>query len=396
MATVTRRLLLGVLLLLGVWPPIRAEPPRPIRIAVDAEFGVKDSTSAQAILAGVRIAAAEINGAGGVLGRPLEVVERDNRSVPARSRANLRELAADPGVVAVFCGKYSPVVVETLPDIHALELPLLDPWAAADSITDNDYRPSYVFRLSLRDSWAVGTMLAEVRRRGLGRVGILLPHTEWGRSTLRAAETLSEGDEGLTIVERRWYNWGDASLLEHYRALQQADAQVVILVANEREGSIFAKEVAELPAAERLPIQSHWGVTGGRLFQLAGESLAKLDFSVVQTYSFIGAQAPAARRVAMAAAALFGVADERGVPAPVGVAHAYDLTHILARAITLAGSADRRAVRDALEQVRDYPGLIRFYPQPFSPERHDALTPADVFLARFAADGALEPIPAGP
>lgn len=71
------------------------------------------------------------------------------------------------------------------------------------------------------------------------------------------------------------------------------------------------------------------------------------------------------------------------------LAHAYDLTHILARAIDRAGSTDRAAVRAALEQVRNYDGLIKHYPQPFTPTRHEALSPQEVFMARYASDGSI-------
>jgi len=75
----------------------------------------------------------------------------------------------------------------------------------------------------------------------------------------------------------------------------------------------------------------------------------------------------------------------------VGVAHAYDLTHILARAIDLAGSTDRRAVRDALERVGSYHGLVKDYAPPFTPARHEALGQEQLLMARYRADGVLVP-----
>ena len=58
-----------------------------------------------------------------------------------------------------------------------------------------------------------------------------------------------------------------------------------------------------------------------------------------------------------------------------------------------AGSTDRELVRDALEKVRDYRGLVRHYERPFTAERHDALGPGEVLMARFRADGRIQPIP---
>ena len=77
---------------------------------------------------------------------------------------------------------------------------------------------------------------------------------------------------------------------------------------------------------------------------------------------------------------------------PVGVAHAYDLTHLLAMAIRKAGSTDRRRIRDALEQLGPYDGLLQRYPVPFTPARHDALSARNVFFARYTAADHLIPI----
>ncbi len=376
------------LFLIIVVTAARADSP-PVLIGIDAEFGVVGSTSAQAIRLGAQIAVDEINAAGGVLGgRPLALVDKDDRSVPARFIKNLQDFAADPAVVAVLCGKYSPVVVEAIPEIHQLKLPLLDPWAAADPITAHDFRPNYIFRLSLRDTWAMQVMIRHAERRDVRKIGLLVPNTEWGRSNLKAAETLDQTDPRFAIVDTQWFNWGDASLSEQYQILKKAGADGVIFVSNEREGIVFVKEIAALPQEQRLPIFAAWGITGGNFFAGAGSALRDVDLAVVQTYSFIGADNPVAERV-IQAARRHGIDGPRRIQSPVGVAHAYDLIHILARAIQIAGSTDRSAIRDALERVTDYAGLVKTYPQPFTPDRHDALSLQEVFMARYAEDGAI-------
>jgi branched-chain amino acid transport system substrate-binding protein len=159
---------------------VRAQPARPVLLAIDAEFGHLTSTSAQAIQRGAQIAVDEINAAGGVLGRPLALELRDNRGVPTRATQNFRDLAAHPDVVAVMTGKFSPAVLESVPLAHELRLPLLAAWSAADSITEAAQRPNWVFRLSLRDEWAIAAMVEHaVRRSRAQRLAILLPRTAW-------------------------------------------------------------------------------------------------------------------------------------------------------------------------------------------------------------------------
>lgn len=365
----------------------------PVYIGLDAEFGHKTSTSGQAIQQGIRIAMDEINGAGGVLGgRKLELVTRDNRSITAIGVDNLRELARMPDLVAVFGGKFSPIYVESLPVAHELGILLMDPWGSADAITDHSYRPNYAFRLSLKDAWAGPAFVKFAQQQYQARrLGVMLPNTAWGRSNQAAIEKAAAA-AGTTLVGQRWYNWGDASLIGSYAELQAAGAQAIVLVANETEGSLLVREMAKLPPAKRLPIISHWGITGGNFVSMSGDALRQVDFSVIQTYSFVGQNTPAARRVVSAMQRLYGVKSADAIQSPVGVAHAYDLTHLLARAINKAGSTDRSKIRDAMEQLGTYDGLVKRYVQPFAAGRHDALSAGNVFFARYTADDKLIPI----
>lgn len=124
-----------------------AAEKEPVLVGFDGAYGLKSSTSAQAIELGIRAAIHEINEDGGVLdGRPLELITRDNRSVPSRGLANLKSFAAMKDLVAVFGGRFSPVFLQQVKSAHELKVPLLDVWAAAEGITDHQFFPSYTFR----------------------------------------------------------------------------------------------------------------------------------------------------------------------------------------------------------------------------------------------------------
>lgn len=387
-------LALWLVLLSGWGRMASAQPPAsPIRIAVDAEFSVADSTSAQAIRMGILTAIDEINSAGGLLGgRPLELLERDNRSVPARGKDNFQELAALPDLLAVYCGKYSPVCAEQAPLADQARVLLLDPWAAANDIVPKVPAGSYVFRLSLRDSWAIPEMLRHLNQRGVRRVGVLLPMSAWGRSNEATLAGLQPSATVPKVVATEWYAWGVESLRDAYLRLLAAGAEGLLLVANEREGSILVREMAALSASERVPVASHWGITGGAFTRLVGESLRQVDLAVVQTFSLQGRTDAKAKAVTARALKLFNLKSADDIPSQVGFGHAYDLTHLLAQAIRLAGSADRAAVRDAMERLPAYDGLVARLPRPFSPQSHEALSPAQVFMGRFTPTGSVAPI----
>jgi branched-chain amino acid transport system substrate-binding protein len=390
-----RRALAASVLVLGMTAGMgHAAAPQPVLLGIDGEFGLDNSTSAQAVELGMRAAIAEINAAGGVLhGRPLALVVKDHRSIPARGIRNIQEFAAMPDLVAVFGGRFSPVIIEELPALRATNLLFMAPWSSADAIVDNEMRPNYVFRLSLRDSLAMPKLLQTAQRRGLQRVGLLLTNTSWGRSNAQAAARAAETLPALKIVGTSWYNWRDTSLVDNYQHLRAAGAQAIVLVANDDEAAILVREVAALPKEQRLPILSHWGVTGGEFAAQAGPALQQVDFSVIQTFSFFRADPARVRRFLDSAAKVSNVRRIEDVKGPVGAAHAYDLTHILALAIDRAGSTDRKAVRDALERLGTVRGLVKTYAPPFTPARHEALGPGELLLARYRADGVL--VPAG-
>jgi branched-chain amino acid transport system substrate-binding protein len=361
----------------------------PIYIGLDAEFGRKTGTADDAIKQGMLIAINEINLKGGLLGgRKLALKETDNRSVPARGIQNVKELAEMPDVVALFCGRFSTVVIETIDNVHKYGIPLLDPWAASDKIVDNGHTPNYVFRLSLRDSWAAPAMLSYAKSRGFRNIGLLIPNISWGRGN---NEILNKTipTYGMKNAGTQWYNYGETTLVDKYLALKKSGAEVVVFVGSETEGAVLAKEVAALPKKDRLPLISHWSITGSDFPALTGSALQSIDLAVVQTYSFIDAKGKKVGQVLAAAKNQFGKKSVAEIVSPVGLAHAYDLTHILALAITKAGTTDRQAVRNALEKVTNYDGLIKFYKQPFTENRHEALTQDDVFMARYAKDGTI-------
>lgn len=360
-------------------------------IGLSAEFGVKNSHAAQSIERGIRLALDEINAAGRAAGYRLLLETRDDRGLPARGKDNFKAFAENPEVVAVFGGRFSPVVIEVAPLAAELGLLLLDPWAAADSITQPIGKtPNYVYRLSLTDTWAMQTMLGHARQRHFKRLALMVPNTAWGRSCEAAMLAYQRKHPELRF-DTYWYNWGDTNFNDTLTQIAVHRTDALIMVANEFEGSRIVRHVADLPAEQRLPIISHWGLLGGDFYGVAGDALAMIDFSVVHTFSFSDPETPRSRSVKAGIKRLFNVEAEH-LHAQVGFAHAYDLTHLLAKAIAKAGSGNRAAVRTAMEQLDAHQGLLRKYAKPFTPTRHEALDQSQVSMARYDKDGRLKSV----
>jgi branched-chain amino acid transport system substrate-binding protein len=195
---------------------IPANPQKPpVWIGFDDAYGLKTNTSATAIEWGINAALEEINARGGVLnGRPLKLITTDNNGISARGKDNFVQMAETQDLIAVLTGKYSPISVEMLPDAHRLNVPLISVWGSADPITDHDYKPSYSFRVSLKDDWGVEAMMKRLSAKYKVRQACaILPNTSWGRSAEKVIQKES-GRSNAQFSVVRWYNWGDSSLKE--------------------------------------------------------------------------------------------------------------------------------------------------------------------------------------
>jgi branched-chain amino acid transport system substrate-binding protein len=105
---------------------------------------------------------------------------------------------------------------------------------------------------------------------------------------------------------------------------------------------------------------------------------------MVQTYSFSGKLSLTGDRVLAALKSKYpDVKTLADVTPAVGIANAYDAMHLVALAITKAGSTEGPAIRKAMFEIGPYEGLIKTYTKPFTPENHDALSKDDYIFTRF-------------
>lgn len=364
----------------------------PVRIGFDDAYGVKTNTSAMVTEWGIKAAIEEINNNGGVLnGRPLQLVTTDNKGISARGKDNFVQLAGTQDLVAVLTGKYSPISVEMLPEAHRLKVPLISVWGSADPITDHEHKPSYSFRVSLKDDWGVEAMMKRLSSKYKVRQACaILPNTAWGRSAEQVIQAKS-GPQTAQFPVVRWYNWGDASLKEHYKACLDSRTQGLLFVGNEKEGAILIKEIAAQPPSMRMPVVSHWGAVGGTLHELANEELNMVRIDFIQTFTFINNKRPRAIYLADWILKNNGLKSTQDIPSPVGAAHAYDTVHLLAKAIDTAKTTSPEKIRDALEKLPAFQGAVKNYPKPFTNHRHDALDKSQVLFVKLTPLGQLIP-----
>lgn len=360
-----------------------------IVIALDADLSQECQASGMALRRGALLAIDEINAAGGVLGRPLKLIARNHQTLPSIGLKNIEDFARRDDVVAMIGGAHSAVAAAQAEFARRVTLPFVLPWASAAELTLADGTADPVFRVSANDAQVAPFLARHVLAIG-NRPAIMYDNSLWGRSNAEHLATLLRA-EGKDFIVAESFNRGEEVFDPVLSRIELAGADVLVVVGTPPESGRIVRSLAARDA--RVPVVSHWGITCGDFWEANREALARLDLRFFQTFSFIDNPRPAARRLGERYRQRYGLAGVREIRAPQAVAQAYDAVQLIARALERAGSAERAAVRAALERLGPYDGAVRHYAPAFTAARHDALTPTDYRMARFADDGAVVDLP---
>jgi branched-chain amino acid transport system substrate-binding protein len=363
-----------------------AQAADPIKIGHVAALSGGSAQSGEAITRGLTIAIDEINAKGGLLGgRKLELVQRDDESTPPKGLTAARELVSREKVAIIFGGIDSPVGLAMVPILNKEKVPHMAVWAAGTGITRNGANPNYIFRVSAVDVLVDVKLLDYAAKTyGAKKVGLILVNNPWGESNEKGLAEAVKSKAGMEIVGAEKFENNDVDMVPQLTRLKDKGADVLILVGNAAPGAQVMKARERL--GWKVPVVSHWGISGGRFPELTGPTAGDAHF--VQTYSFFGKQSPVGEKVLAALKAKYPAIKGPGdIFAPVGTANAYDAMRLVALAIEQAGSTDGDAIRTALEDLKaPYQGLIKTYDKPFSAANHDALGPDDYVMVHYEGD----------
>ncbi|HET6925898.1 MAG TPA: ABC transporter substrate-binding protein [Hyphomicrobiaceae bacterium] len=358
----------------------------PIKIGHVAALSGGSAQSGEAITRGLSLAIEEINASGGVLGgRKIELLQRDDESVPPKGVVAARELISKEKVVALFGGIDSPVALATVPIVNKEKVPYMAVWAAGTGITRNGAEPNFVFRVSAVDVLVDVKLLDYANKKfGSTKPGLLLVNNPWGASNEAGLLEAAKTNALLHIVGVEKFENADVDMTAQLTRLKEKGADTVIIVGNAAPGAQLMKSRERM--GWTVPIVSHWGISGGRFPELAGPTAGDAHF--VQTYSFFGKQGTVGERVLATLKKKYPqIKGPEDIFSPVGTANAYDAMHLLVKAIAQAGSTDGDKIRDALENLGGkYEGLIKTYDHPFSKTEHDALGPGDYIMVRYEGE----------
>ncbi|MEI6734137.1 MAG: ABC transporter substrate-binding protein [Comamonadaceae bacterium] len=318
---------------------------------------------------GAKLAVAEINAKGGVLGRKIEMIERDDEAKNERGVQIAQELINKEKVVATVGYINSGVALASQRFYQEAKIPVMNNVATATAITKQfaDQPENYVFRNSANDTIQSAMIVQElVDRRKFTKVAILADSTNYGQLGREDLEKALAA-KGITAVAIEKYNIKDVDMTPQLLKSKEAGAQVVITYGIGPELAQIANGMIKL--GWKVPMMGSWTLSMGNFIDNAGAN--SVGATMPQTFI----QEPNTPKRKSFIEAYQKAYKVTRISSPVSAAQGYDSVYLLAAAIKQAGSTDGPKVLAALEDLKTpIEGVVTTYDHPFSKTDHEAIT----------------------
>ncbi len=347
---------------------VAAAQSNAFRIGVIGPFTGPSADFGMPMLNGIQLAVDEINAVGGYLGRPLELVVKDDKANPDEGLKQSQALVAEKvSTVLGFCN--TGVAAKSIDVFQAAKLPLIIPCSTGSPLTAKFPAPeSYIFRTSARDAIQAPFVVDDIVRRGWTKVAIFADTTGYGEAGLKDVEAALAAKKLKAVYTGRFAT-GVKDLTPELKAARDAGANVVFSYTVGPENAVIANGRKELNW--RVPQVGAWPLS----FPFFIEGAKEAGDGALMAQTFIAE--PSNERRASFLSAYARKFKTKRIPVPMAAAQAYDSTYLLMYSLfgVRDGNVTGPAIKSALENMgRTYYGVVATYEKPFSLNDKDAIS----------------------
>lgn len=316
-----------------------------IKIGEFASLTGKEATFGVSSHEGTVLAVEEINAAGGVLGKQLELISEDNRSTPGESATIAKKLITRDKVVAILGEVASGRSLEVAPIAQAAQIPMISPSSTNPKVTETG---DYIFRVCFTDPFQ-GKLLAEFAKRSLKSQKLAILSDVAAPYSVGLAQYVREPfvAEGGTIVAEEKYTGGDKDFKAQLTKIKGTNPDAILLPGYYNDVGLIVSQARQLGIT--VPMFGGDGWEAPELIQIAGaDALVGTYYS---THFSPESTEPLSQKFVAAYKAKFG-----GKVPDAMAALGYDSVLVLVDAIKRAGGTEGPALRDAIAATKGFPG----------------------------------------
>ncbi len=290
-----------------------------------------------------RLAVEEINQAGGVLGKPLELLIRDDETNPQKSRKALQGLIRKDNIQAVLGGMSSDAALASGPLLAENQVVMVSSSATAPELTEQPWS-SWFFRTTTNDALQGRILARVIMDNGYSRLATIVQANAYGRGLEQALmdELRKSGWDGKQVVAV-YFDPDDPNFRSHLINIEDSDPDVVLAVSYVHDGIMLFKQ------AYRLGMDNiAWLTCDGNYSESMLEDPDSAEFmakAIVAGTRSASSWGQAYDEFAIKYTEFTG--REPGVYSDTS----YDAVHLIADAIEAAGTYDGSAIKPALLQA---------------------------------------------
>jgi len=315
-----------------------------IKVGEFASLTGKEATFGQMSHHGTELAIDDINAAGGVLGKKLQLLTEDDQSKQGESKTIARKLIARDGVVALLGEVASGRSLEAAPVCQESHIPQISPSSTNPKVTEIG---DYIFRVCFTDPLQ-GRVLARFAEQTLKakRVAVLTDAANTysvGLATYFKAAFTNEGD---VLVDEQKYSGGDKDFHAQLTTIKSDNPEAIFIPGYYTDVGLIARQARELGIT--VPLFGGDGWESQELISIGGDAVEGTYFS---THFSPEEPEPKVQDFVNKFKAKYGSMPD--AMAALG----YDSAMLLADAFKRAGTTDGPKVRDALAATKDFPGI---------------------------------------
>jgi branched-chain amino acid transport system substrate-binding protein len=303
---------------------------------ITATFGV---SAHEGTLLGVE----EINAAGGVLGKKLELLTEDDLSKAGEAATAVNKLISRDGVVAILGEVVSSRSLEAAPICQQSQIPMVSPASTNPKVTETG---DYIFRVCFIDPFQ-GTVMANFASKTLKAKKVAIFKDVKSDYSLGLAKFFKEKflANGGQIVSELDYSAGDKDFKAQLTEIKSAEPDAVFVPGYYTDVALICIQAKQLNLT--VPFFGGDGWESDQLIKIGQDAVEGNYFS---THYAPAVDTPQSKN--------FVAAYEKRFDGKVPDAMAalgFDSVSILADAIKRAGTTDGPKLRDALAATKDFP-----------------------------------------
>ena len=294
---------------------------------------------------GVQMAVEEINNAGGVLGKKIDLTVEDNQTKQGQTTTIVRKLISQDHVVALVGEVASSKTLEAAPIAQEAKIPLIATAATNPKVTQVG---DYIFRVCFIDDFQAVVIarfvLENLHKTKVAFMTDVKQDYSVGLTQFAKDYLLKNGGQ---VVKQQSYSSGDKDFRAQLTDIKSADPDVIIITGYYPEASLIVRQGRQLGIKAVFAGGDGWD--GSSLIPVGGKAIEGAYFS---NHFSTEDKSPAVQEFVTKYKKKYNNKTPDAF-----AALGYDAVNLLADAIKRAGGTDSEKLRDAIANTKDFPGV---------------------------------------